>query len=181
MTLRIEHPELFGVTESSLTLCFSLEDESGPVGAPVRIRLNGEIRATSEGGAGTRAVRIEGLEPETRYEIGFEAKGAAPPEPGPYFPGSATTHAAPRANLVGTLATLNDLHFGEPRCGGILTEDHEYGGESEEFPAVHEADSEVPYWRAMNEDAVAEINASGANLAIIKGDIADRGRPEQFE
>jgi 3',5'-cyclic AMP phosphodiesterase CpdA len=45
---------------------------------------------------------------------------------------------------------------------------------------VRETDTEVPYWRFMNEDAIAEINEAGVDLAVIKGDIADRGRPEQF-
>ena len=42
---------------------------------------------------------------------------------------------------------------------------------------VRESDTEVPYWRFMNEDAIAEINAQGVDLAVIKGDIADVGRP----
>jgi 3',5'-cyclic AMP phosphodiesterase CpdA len=48
-------------------------------------------------------------------------------------------------------------------------------------PVVRETDTEVPYWRFMNEDAIAEINAAGVDLAVIKGDIADVGRPDQFE
>ena len=46
---------------------------------------------------------------------------------------------------------------------------------------VRESDTEVPYWRFMNEDAIAEINAQGVDLAVIKGDIADVGRRDQFE
>ena len=46
---------------------------------------------------------------------------------------------------------------------------------------VRETDTEVPYWRFMNEDAIAEINAQGVDLAVIKGDIADVGRRDQFE
>jgi len=33
----------------------------------------------------------------------------------------------------------------------------------------------------MNEDAVTDINDLGVDLTVVKGDIADRGLPEQFE
>jgi 3',5'-cyclic AMP phosphodiesterase CpdA len=101
--------------------------------------------------------------------------------PDAYYQGEATTLPAPRAAEVASFATLNDLHFGEPRFGGVLLADGGYGPEAPGFPAVHENDDPVPYWLAMNEDAVADINASGVGAVIIKGDIADRGRAEQFE
>jgi Icc protein len=100
---------------------------------------------------------------------------------GPTFPERFTTLSAPRADEVASFATLNDLHFGEPRFGGAFVDGDWGGPASDEFPEVRETDTEVPYWRFMNEDAVAEINASGVDATIIKGDIADRGRPEQFE
>jgi Icc protein len=76
---------------------------------------------------------------------------------------------------------MNDLHFGESRIGGVLTDDHEYGEATSEFPAVADEDYDTPYAEFMNADAVAEINRAGVDLTIIKGDIADRGLPEQFE
>ena len=45
MTLTIEGPEIFGVSESSLTLAFAVEDDSGPVDAEARATLDGEPRA----------------------------------------------------------------------------------------------------------------------------------------
>jgi hypothetical protein len=180
MTLRICDPELFGVTESSVTLTFRVEDDAGPVDAPARVLLDGAPRAASEGPAGTRQVRIEGLRPGTRHRVEIEAKGAEPAARTPFFPESFETHPAPPGAEVASFATLNDLHFGEPRFGGTLTEDMEWGGEHPDWPAVRETDTEVPYWRFMNEDAVAEINAAGVDFTVIKGDIADRGRPEQF-
>jgi hypothetical protein len=48
-------------------------------------------------------------------------------------------------------------------------------------PVVRETDTEVPYWRFMNEDAISEINELDPDLAVIKGDIADVGRADQFE
>jgi Icc protein len=179
-TLRIDHPEIFGVTETSVTVHFDVVDEAGPVDAPARVRLDGELRATLENGAGTRTVVLDGLAPGTTHRVTIEAEGAAA-EPDDYFPESFETLPASAGPPAGSFATLNDLHFGEPRFGGTLTEEHEYGDAKEGFPAVSEHDGDVPYWRFMNEDAIADINAAGVDATIIKGDIADRGRPEQFE
>ena len=180
MPLTITHPELFGVTETSATFAFTVEDGSGPVDAPAEIVLDGRVRATSEGASGPRLVRVEGLRPGTRYRLELRAGGETAP-PARYLPDSFSTLAATEAHEVASFATLNDLHFGEPRFGGRLLEDGEYGEASAEFPAVHEDEGDVPYWRLMNEDAVADINKLGANAVFIKGDIADRGLPEQFE
>ncbi len=180
MPLSLRDPELFAVTESSLALSFSVEDGSGAVAAEARVLVDGETRAVSEGPAGTRLVRVEGLEPDTDYRIGIETQGAAA-EPDEFFTDRVRTLPGSDAELVGSFATLNDLHFGEPRFGGVLLEDGGYGEDRPGFEFVRETDTEIPYWRFMNEDAIAEIDALGVDMAITKGDIADRGRPEQFE
>ena len=138
MSLRVTDPELFGVTESSLSLFFCVEDGSGPVDAEARILLDGETRAISEG-LGTRSVRIDGLEPDVEYRLEIAVEGAPPVCSDRYFPSSIRTHAAPSGAPTATFATLNDLHFGEPRFGGQLTDDHEYGEEASGFPLVRDA------------------------------------------
>jgi hypothetical protein len=179
--LAIRDPELFAVTETSLTLCFRVEDGAGPVDAEARVRLSGELRARSLGPAGTRCLRLEGLEPDTEYRVEIEVDGAEPAVPDAAFPGRVRTLPPEPGPPVARFATLNDLHFGEPRFGGVLTADHEYGDEAPGYPLLRAEDTEVPYWRFMNEDAIAEINASDVEAVFVKGDIADRGRPEQFE
>ena len=179
MRLHLRDPELFGVTADSLTVSFRVEDDAGPVDAPVRVLVDGEVRAVSEGG-GTRVVRIEGLPPDRELRVELAAPGAESPPPDRYWPERVRTLPAPRARRTATFATLNDLHFGEPRFGGRLTADHEYGDEDEGFPLIRADDTEVPYWRIMNEDAIAEINAAQVDAAFVKGDIADVGLPEQF-
>ncbi len=179
--LTIRDAELFGVTESSATLSFVVADPSGPVDVPARVRLNGEVRARSEGPAGTRWVRLEGLAPATRHALQIEAPGAAPCTTDRFLPEAFTTLPAPTAEPTARLATLNDLHFGEPRFGGTLLEDGGYGPEAPGFPAIHAHDTDVPYWRFMNEDAIEAINADDVDCVVIKGDIADRGRADQFE
>lgn len=179
MELRIRDPELFGVSESSATLSFVVEDAAGPVDAPARVRLDGEVRSVSEGVRGTRLVRVEGLAPGTAHAVAVEAGGERAAHDA-FFPERFETLPAPAAEEVGSIATLNDLHFGEERFGGTLLADGEYGDEGPGHPVVRADDTEEPYWRFMNEDAIAEINRSGVDLAIVKGDVADRGRPEQF-
>ena len=181
MPLEIRDPELFAVTADSLTLSFAVADASGPVAARARVLVDGEVRAVSEGSAGTRHVRVEGLTSDAEHRVEIEAAGAPPVEPTRYFPGHARTLPAPRGKCVARFATLNDLHFGEERFGGTLRADGEYGEPQRGFPIARETDGDVPYWQLMNEDAVADSNALGVDAAFIKGDIADRGAHEQFE
>jgi len=176
--LRIDHPELFGVTETSATVHFDVSDASGPVAAPARLWLDDEPHAV-EDGPGTRRVVLEGLAPGRAYRVAIEAGGARA-EHDAFFPERFETLPAASGEPAATFATLNDLHFGEPRFGGTLTEEHEYGEEREGFPAVREDEGDEPYWRFMNHDAIDDINAAGVDATVVKGDIADRGLPEQF-
>jgi 3',5'-cyclic-AMP phosphodiesterase len=180
MPLTIRDPEVMGVTASSVTLAFRVEDAGAAADAPARVLLDGELRARSETDAATRMVRIEGLDPDTEYTLAIEVDGAARPAADRYFPERVRTLASPRARRTATFATLNDLHFGEPRFGGQLTADHEYGDAADGFPLIRAEDTEIPYWRVMNDDAIAEINAANVDAVVVKGDIADRGLPEQF-
>jgi len=180
MTLTVRAPELFGITETSCTLSFAVHDAAGPVDAPARVLIDGVPRAESAGVAGTRLVRVEGLAPGSRHAIAIEAEDGTRAAPDRYFPAEVETLAEPRGRLVASFATLNDLHFGEPRFGGTLLADGSYGPEADGHPAVTEDEGETPYWRVMNEDAVADINAAGVDLVVIKGDIADTGRRAQF-
>ena len=159
MTLHIREPEVVSLTESSVTVAFGVEDDSGPVDARAVVKLNGEPVATSEGSTGTRLHRLEGLRPGTRQRIEIEAKGTEPVAPARYFPEEVETLAPTSAREIATFATLNDLHFGEGRFGGSLAGEGEFGDEAPGFPVARESDGDVPYWRLMNEDAVRDINA----------------------
>lgn len=181
----IHDPEVIGFTESSVSLSFSLRAGDSPHDAPAEVVLRSEggdtIRCGSEACAGSHLVRVEGLSAKTPYQIEIVAEDAEPPEPGRHFSGEITTLPAPSGQLAAQFASMNDLHFGEMRIGGQLTEDHEYGPAAPGFPVVDGTLTETPYATFMNQDAVAEINTLGVDLAIIKGDIADGGLPEQFE
>ncbi|MEE2672849.1 MAG: metallophosphoesterase [Myxococcota bacterium] len=178
-TRSISEPKLFGITENSLSLVFGVAEGDQLVDAEATVRLNGDVRAVSKQ-PGTRLVRIDDLEPATEYEIEILSDGACA-EPNRYLPAKVRTLAAPSAAEVASFATLNDLHFGEARMGGMLTKDHEYGDARPGFPVVCDADYDAPYAEFMNADAIAEINRLDVDCTVIKGDIADRGLPEQFE
>jgi 3',5'-cyclic-AMP phosphodiesterase len=180
MGLEIRDAELFAVTADSLTLSFVVADASGPVDTRARVLVDGELRAVSEGPAGTRYLRVAGLTPDLEHRVEIEADGAPGAEPTRYFPGRARTLPAPRGKCVARFATLNDLHFGEERFGGTLQSDGDYGEPGPGYPVARETDGDVPYWQLMNEDAVADINRLRVDAAFIKGDIADRGAREQF-
>lgn len=176
---RIRDAELFGVTETSATISFVVADAAGrPCDAPARVRV-GDVRRVCEGGAATRLVRVEGLAPGTAHELELKAGGEAA-APDAFLPARVETLPAPRAACVARFATLNDLHFGEARFGGTVLEDGGYGDPAPGFPVVRETDGDAPYWQVMNDDAVEAINDLGVDCTVIKGDIADRGRPEQF-
>src|SRR5262249_48293084 len=149
----------------------------GPVPAAARVLIDGAARAVSEGVAGTRLVRVDGLAPGMRHELKIVAEDGTSADVDRFFPGFFETPPAPRAAQVASFATLNDLHFGEPRFGGTMLPDGSYGDEAPGHPAVTEDEGDVPYWQLMNEDAVTDVNASGVDLVVIKGDIADSGRP----
>ncbi len=180
MPIEIAAPEIVGVTESSLTLAFDVVESGRPVDAEAQILVDGAVRATSSG-EGARFVRIEGLEAGTAHRVEIRVSGAESPAPDRYFPEVVETLPACPGPPVGTFATMNDLHFGEPRFGGTLARDGEFAGEAPGFGIVYASESDEPYWRFMNEDAIDDINALHVDMTLIKGDIADRGRPEQFE
>jgi predicted phosphodiesterase len=177
MARRIRDAELFGVTESSFTLSFDIREGDTPIDCEARVIVDGErheVPATK----GTRLVRIEGLPASRTLPVAIEAVGAEPDAPDAFFDGSVTTLGSTDAKQVASFATLNDVHFGEEAFGGTFDPD---GNVDDGAPAVRARDTEVPYWRFMNEDAVAGINRSDVECTFIKGDIADRGLRWQFE
>jgi 3',5'-cyclic AMP phosphodiesterase CpdA len=178
--LTIADAELFGVSETTCTVSFAVHDASGPVDARADVLVDGSPRAASEGVAGTRLVLLSGLRPGTQHHIDIVAPGGARAAADRFFPGVVTTLPAARGRQTASFATLNDLHFGEPRFGGTLLPDGSYGAAAEGFADVSDGEGDEPYWKVMNDDAVADINAAEVDLVVIKGDIADAGRRDQF-
>lgn len=78
----------------------------------------------------------------------------------------------PPGERLATIATVNDLHFGETECG-IL----DGWGD----PILCVGPGEPPYPETMNRAAVAEITALDPDLLVVKGDLTADGTAEQYE
>ena len=79
----------------------------------------------------------------------------------------------PPGELLSTIATVNDVHFGEVECGHI--DGIDIG------PVLHVEPGEEPYPELMNRSAVAEITALQPDAVVAKGDLTTHGSVEEFE
>jgi 3',5'-cyclic-AMP phosphodiesterase len=101
------------------------------------------------------------LEPDTSYDLdGIEVH----------------TLRRPPGQLLTTVATVNDIHFGETECG--IMEGIDLG------PVLRSAPGEDPYPLVMNRAAIAEISAlaegRGPDAVVAKGDLTDDGTDEEY-
>ncbi len=97
------------------------------------------------------------LKPDTDYSFdGFDFRTL--PAPG---------------ELLSTVATVNDVHFGETEAG--IIEGSDIG------PVLRSEPGEEPYPELMNRGATAEIAALGPDAVIAKGDLTSDGTREQYE
>ena len=103
-------------------------------------------------------VRLDNLRPASTHDI----RGVA-----------VTTLPRPDGELLCRLATVNDIHFGEVECGRV---DGQEGG-----PIERVLDGEQPYAETMNRGAAAEIAAIDPAVVIVKGDLSQDGRPEEWQ
>ncbi len=106
---------------------------------------------------GTRVRRHDGLEPDRAYAFdGVTARTL--PRPG---------------ELLTTIATTNDVHFGEQMCGVI--EGTDMG------PTFSVVDAGGPYPEIMNGGAVAEIGRLDPAAVVVKGDLTSRGHQDEYQ
>jgi len=99
-----------------------------------------------------------GLEPDTAYSIdGFDFR----------------TLPRPGGERLATIATVNDVHFGETECG--VMEGFDLG------PIFVSEPGEDPYPEVMNRGAVEEIKAISPDAVVAKGDLTCAGRDHEYE
>jgi predicted phosphodiesterase len=107
---------------------------------------------------GANARRYQGLEPDREYDL----DGA-----------SFRTLARPPGARLATVATVNDVHFGEIECG--VLEGLELG------PILQSEPGEPPYPETMNRGAIAEIQALAPDVVLAKGDLTTHGTAEEYK
>lgn len=77
----------------------------------------------------------------------------------------------PGGRRLATVATVNDVHFGEDGAGRV--EGSDIG------PVMVSAPGQAPYPEVMNAAAVAEIAALAPDAVVAKGDLTARGTPAE--
>ncbi|TMK60702.1 MAG: hypothetical protein E6G60_12820 [Actinobacteria bacterium] len=135
-------------------------------GTEVTTRV-GETTVTTTGP--WHAARITGLEPDTTYTLAVE--GAEPHE---YLPAEVRTLAQPRGRLVATLATVNDVHFGEQECGHLGAPHEDIG------PFFRSAPGDPPYPLTMNRAVIDEIRRLDPDVVVAKGDLTAYGGEDEY-
>lgn len=106
---------------------------------------------------GARVVRHDHLAPDTEYHFDGITLRTLPRPPG---------------ERLATVATVNDVHFGETVCGVL--------GGVDLGPPVRARPGEPPYPETMNRAAAAEIAGCGPDAVVAKGDLTSTGTAEQF-
>jgi predicted phosphodiesterase len=120
-----------------------------------------EVTTVADDGAvlhdGARVVRLGDLRPDTEYRADGVTFRTLPRPPG--------------ARLA-TVATVNDVHFGETVCG--VLEGVDLGPPMEVDPG------EPPYPQTMNRAAAGEIARCRPDAVVAKGDLTSTGAPDEF-
>jgi 3',5'-cyclic-AMP phosphodiesterase len=102
--------------------------------------------------------RHDGLEPDTEHDLDGIAIRTLP---------------RPDGALLCRFATVNDVHFGEIEAGRI--------DDLTDGPIRRSAPGAPPYPEVMNQAAAAEMAAIDPVAVIVKGDLSQDGRPEEWE
>jgi predicted phosphodiesterase len=155
------NPELFTVgPHEAVITCSTPADER------VVTRV-GDAEITTTGP--WHVARFEGLEPDHEYTLAVE--GAAPYE---LLPPTFRTLPLPSGRLVATVATANDVHFGEVECGHLGPPHEDIG------PIMSVEPGEPPYPETMNRAVVHEIRALEPDAVVVKGDLTRAGLPGEY-
>jgi len=115
-------------------------------------------------------VTVDALSPDTEYEL--EVEGVAADR---WLPATFRTLAQPTGRLLATIATANDVHFGETECGRTGDPATDAIG-----PILRAEPGDPPYPLVMNRAVVGEMAALDPDVVVVKGDLTDTGRPEEY-
>lgn len=114
-------------------------------------------------------VRIDGLEPDTEYDLEVEGVTASDALPARF-----RTLTRPSGALLATIATANDVHFGETDCGHLGPPHEDIG------PFFAAPPGAPPYPEMMNGAVVNEMRALDPDVVVVKGDLTAWGSEAEF-
>lgn len=114
--------------------------------------------------------RVTGLDPDTEHAL--EVEGVEHHE---YLPAAVRTLALPPGRLLATIATTNDVHFGEIACGATGDPASDAIG-----PVLRAEPGDPPYPEVMNAAVIDEIEALDPDIALVKGDLTNVGSEEEY-
>jgi 3',5'-cyclic AMP phosphodiesterase CpdA len=121
----------------------------------------GELLTLSESEAiiwhGAESTRYDGLAPGTEVDLD----------------GHVVTTLPARGELLCTIATVNDVHFGETEAGRYA--------KHQDLPTFRVGKGETPYPLVMNQAAVHDIGGRSPDLLVAKGDLTSKGRMSEYE
>jgi hypothetical protein len=157
----VHDAELFSVATDEVAVTFVTDEQ-----AQVVTRV-GDHEVTTEGRY--HVATITGLEPATPYDLQVDGVEATD-----LLPKQVTTLAAPPGARLGTVATVNDVHFGEVECGKL-------GTPEELGPVFTSEPGEPPYWQTMNLAAIDELRKLGPDAVVVKGDLTNLGTDDEYE
>ena len=156
--------EVLAVGENQVLVTF-VDDGDDPVTSRV-----GRAEVSTVGPH--HVARFGELSSGTEYDVNIDGH----PGNDPHLPGRVQTLIRPPGALLATIATVNDVHFGEDVCGVIHgTPEAELG------PWVRSLPGEDPYPLTMNRGAVAEMMALGPDAVVVKGDLTCRGTEAEYQ
>lgn len=161
--MTVRDPELMTVGPDEIVVTFHTDDSE-----PVVTRV-GDIEVTTVGPY--HVALVDNLDPATEY--GLEVDGAPHDD---WLPSTVTTLDRPPGSLLATIATANDVHFGELECGrvGDVLED-EIG------PILRSTPGEPPYPETMNHAVIDEMQALDPDVVVVKGDLTNVGSEEELQ
>jgi predicted phosphodiesterase len=140
---------------------------ASPAGVTLSTRV-GEHEVVTTGPQ--HVAHVTGLEPDTEYAL-----EVSDVEPHPYLPSTVRTLPRPAGRLVATIATANDVHFGETVCGATGDPAQDAKG-----PLFTAEPGDPPYPAVMNAAVIDEMRALAPDAVVVKGDLTARGSVDEY-
>ncbi|MFZ4515670.1 MAG: metallophosphoesterase family protein [Acidimicrobiia bacterium] len=187
---KVQHLELIGIADDHAVLTFRTQRFDC---AEVQVinKTNGRAFRSQQSYGRTSEidpqhqyhfVRVDDLEPQTEYVVRVLAPGGMQH----LAACKLRTLARVSGTVVARIATVNDLHFGEPETGRLREIERiplvvRIPGLRKIVTPIRHPDGHSSYPAMMNAGAVSDIAQWQPDLVVAKGDLTHSGRPEHLD